>query len=496
MRRGSPRPEVTVVLQAREAQTAWARRLIGQRLEVATALRHYVAGRAEEVVEVIRAGRDGRPAEIISSELLPWLDGVWFLEKHAEALLATRKVSPAGRPPWMGIVELEVKREPYGVVLILGPSNYPFFLPGVQAMQALMAGNAVLLKPGVGGTRAARFLGESLRAAGLAEHLYTVLDEDPSTGQEAIREGVDKVVLTGSVATGRAVLAQTAEKLTPVSLELSGQDAVVVAPSADLRRVARALAFGLRLNQGKTCVAPRRVFVPRNQLETLERLLLRSLAGQAPVPLGNELRGLLDDATSQGARLILGSVGEGVVGPLILSDCPSSLAHRAEVVFAPILWIIPVTDEDEAVRLVRESHYGLGAAVFGPQEWARRIADELPVGVVTLNDLIVPTADPRLAFGGRGWSGYGLTRGPEGFLEMTVPKAILTRGPGPLYHLDDPTPSDYKLLRGYLRAAHGGGWKEKILGAAEFLRALIGERIRRRLHRAPPPGDPAGWPDE
>lgn len=484
------------VSAAREAQTAWARRLVSQRLEIATAVRHDVAARTEEVVEAIRAGREGRPAEIVSSELLPWLDGVWFLEKHAEQLLRPRKVSPAGRPPWMGIVELEVFRDPHGVVLILGPSNYPFFLPGVQAMQALMAGNAVLLKPGLGGTRAARFLGDALKRAGLSDGLYTVLDEDPASGQEAIRQGVDKVVLTGSVSTGRAVLAQTAEKLTPVSLELSGQDAVVIAPSADLRRVARALAFGIRLNQGKTCVAPRRVFVPRSQQEGLERLLLRSLSEDRPVRLGNELRQLLEEATEQGARLIKGEVGEEVVGPLVLSDCATHLANREEAVFAPILWIIPVQDEAEAIRKVRESHYGLGAAVFGPQEWAHRIAQELPVGVVTLNDLIVPTADPRLAFGGRGWSGYGLTRGPEGFLEMTVPKAVLTRGPGPLYHLDDPSPSDYRLLRGYLRAAHGGRWRDKILGAFEFMRSLIGERIRRKLKKAPPPGDPAGWPDD
>lgn len=482
---------MTPLEQAREAQRVWARRLIGQRLAVATALRHAVAARTEELVECIRAGREGRPAEILSSEILPWLDGVWFLEKNAESLLKPRRVSPAGRPPWMGVIELEVLRDPHGVVLILGPSNYPFFLPGVQAMQALMAGNAVLVKPGVGGSRAARFLGQALSAVGLAENLYTVLDEDPASGQQAIAEGVDKVVLTGGVETGRRVLAQTAEKLTPVSLELSGQDAVVVAASADMRKVARSLAFGLRLNQGKTCVAPRRVFVPRQQLERLESLLLRSLQDEPPIPLDGDLRVLLDEAVAGGARVVKG--GEG---PVVLSDCSNEVANRAGAVFAPILFLIPVQDEEEAVRLVRESHYGLGAAVFGPQEWARRIADELPVGVVTLNDLIVPTADPRLAFGGRGWSGYGLTRGPEGFLEMTVPKAVLTRGPGPLYHLDDPSPSDYKLLRGYVRAAHGGSWKDKILGSFEFVRAILGERIRRKIQKAPMPGSPAGWPGD
>ncbi len=481
---------------AREAQTAWARRLVRQRLEVARALRTYVAARTEEVVEAIRAAREGRPAEILSSELLPWLDGVWFLEQNAEQLLAPRKVSPAGRPPWMGTIELEVLREPHGVVLVIGPSNYPFFLPGIQAIQALMAGNAVLLKPGIGGTRAARFLAGALKAAGLDEHLFAVLEEDPENARHAMQLGVDKVVLTGSVATGRSVLQQAADSLTPVSLELSGQDAVVVAPTADLRRVARALAFGIRLNQGRTCVAPRRVFVPRTRLEALEGLLVRALADDRPVPLGNELRELLDTAHSQGARLITGSLGEQVIGPLVLSSCPTELASSPAAVFAPILWIIPVQDEAEAVRLVRESHYGLGAAVFGPEEWARRIAEELPVGVVTLNDLIVPTADPRLAFGGRGWSGYGLTRGPEGFLEMTVPKAILTRGPGPLYHLEEPGPSDYKLLRGYLRAAHGGGWKERALGAFEFLRSLIGERIRRKSPLNPYRNQTYGLPDE
>ena len=161
--------------------------------------------------------------------------------------------------------------------MILAPGNYPLFLPGVQLLQALVAGNAVLLKPRPGAPPLAT-LSTLLEDAGLPSQLVQLLGEDVA-GARAIAQGVDRVVLTGSAETGRAVLADLAPQLTPATLELSGNDAVFVLPGADLDLVADALAFGLRLNGGATCIAPRRVFVPQAQAADLERRLQAHLAG-------------------------------------------------------------------------------------------------------------------------------------------------------------------------------------------------------------------------
>ena len=147
------------------------------------------------------------------------------------------------------------------MVLIIAPANYPLFLPGVQALQALAAGNAVLWKPAVGGTAPAEALRDVLVGCGLDPALLQVLGESPQAADDAIAAGVDKVFLTGSAATGTAVLTQLAAHRTPAVMELSGCDAVFVLPGAAIDRVAAAVAFGLRLNGSATCMAPRRLFL-------------------------------------------------------------------------------------------------------------------------------------------------------------------------------------------------------------------------------------------
>ena len=150
---------------------------------------------------------------------------------------------------------VEIRREPVGVVLVVGPSNYPLFLPSVQALQALAAGNAVLIKPAPGTSSALAVFLQCVERAGFDPSLLQVLDDDPSAVEMLSHLGVNKVVMTGSAATGRAILFQCAENLTPTSLELSGSDPVLVRSDANIDLAARALAFGLRLNAGATCIA-------------------------------------------------------------------------------------------------------------------------------------------------------------------------------------------------------------------------------------------------
>ncbi len=158
-------------------------------------------------------------------------------------------------------VSFTVQRQPFGVVLVIGPGNYPLFLPAVHSLHALVAGNAVLLKPAPDTREVSLLFARLTREAGLDPALLTVLGESIEAAHDAIAHGVDKVIFTGSSENGREVLFTLAETNTPSVMELSGQDAAIVFADADLDLVVRALHFAARLNNGETCIAPRRLIV-------------------------------------------------------------------------------------------------------------------------------------------------------------------------------------------------------------------------------------------
>ena len=204
------------------------------------------------------------------AEVLPLAEACRFLEREAGKLLKPRRLGRRGLPLWLAGVCSEIQREPFGVVLIIGPGNYPLLLPGVQLIQALVAGNAVWLKPGGGGTEAARALCDLIVRAGFDPQLVALLPESAEAARAAIAARPDKVLFTGSAATGEKILAQLAPHLIPATMELSGCDAVIVRADADLDLAVKALVFGLRLNNGATCMSPQRVFVARSIATELE----------------------------------------------------------------------------------------------------------------------------------------------------------------------------------------------------------------------------------
>lgn len=466
-----------VVAQARKAQSPWAGRPVGERLRVIRALRRGLTLHTDGLMQAA-----GRPvAEVLSSEVVPLADACRFLEREAGRLLAPRRLRTSGRPAWLAGVVSEVYREPLGLVLVIAPSNYPLFLPGVQAVQALAAGNAVLWKPGRGGLAAARALAALATAAGLPAGLLTVLPEDPGVAREAIAAGVDKVLLTGSAATGRAVLADLATRLVPATVELSGCDALFVLPGADLDRVAAAVCFGLTLNGGATCIAPRRVFVPHPLADGLEQRLTRLAASLPAVVVDSETatraRLLVAAAVEGGARLLAGSLAPtNEFPPLVVAEALPAMRLLQEDLFAPVVSLVRVADAGEALAAALACPYALGAAVFGPEEPARALAGRVRAGGVVVNDVIVPTADPRLPFGGRGESGFGVTRGAEGLLELTAPKVIAVRRGIRLPHLEKRDPADVDLFRAYLTLVHGDGLRTRLRAAADLVRALLRRR--------------------
>ncbi|MCB1883905.1 MAG: aldehyde dehydrogenase family protein [Geminicoccaceae bacterium] len=456
---------------------AWAETPIDARLKVVRRLRSLLARDAEAFLADL-APRP--PAQALLAEILPLADACRFLVREARAALRPRRLGAGGRPLWLVGHKAEVRREPFGRVLVIGPSNYPLLLPGVQAVQALAAGNAVLVKPAPGAAAPMARLGALLAEAGLPAGLLTVLDEDPAAAWQAL-EGdgrPDLVVLTGSVSTGRQVLERLASLAIPAIVELSGSDAVFLLPGADPGLAARAVAFGLRLNGGATCIAPRRVFVPPDLQAPFEAALVQALRAvppaPAPPPVRERLRPLLAEAAAKGARFLPTSpdLDQDDMPPLaVMGAAPDWRLLQADV-FAPVVAVVKVPDMEAALEADRRCPYALGAAVFGPPAEAEALARRVDAGTVTVNDLIAPTADPRLPFEGRRESGFGPTRGAEGLLALTRTKVITVRAGRFRPHYDPTGPAHLAAGLALLRATHGEGGRAKAV--ARLVGALRG----------------------
>jgi acyl-CoA reductase-like NAD-dependent aldehyde dehydrogenase len=398
---------------------AWAQVSLPNRIARVCALRHVLAADPQPWIDAIQVPFRNGAEETLAAEIIPLADACRFLENIAPRLLRPRRLGRRGRPLWLLGVDAEIHREPLGTVLIIGPGNYPLMIPGIGAVQALVAGNRVLLKPAPGTRPVLKLLAESLHRLGVPRDACIVLDESPEVIKPLLGE-VNKVILTGSAETGRTVARDLAPHLLPSVMELSGRDSAIVLADADVDLAARCLRFGLAFNGSNSCIAPRRIFVDASIADELI----------AKVP--------------------------GI----------ENIVRMRSVV--------------EAIDATNRHPYRLGASIFGSITQARAVAAQLNVGSVVINDLIVPTADPRLPFGGRGESGFGVTRGAEGLLEMTAVKTISTRRRGPRLHLMPANANTPLILAGQLAASHSKTLAGRIVG----LFRLIGAARRHRDSRS------------
>jgi acyl-CoA reductase-like NAD-dependent aldehyde dehydrogenase len=461
-----------------EAQRGWAALPIQARLAVLRRTRFAMSRMGNALSDAMPADLCRTAADTRVAEVLPMLAACHFLEQKAEEILRVRRLGRRGLPFLLSGVKSEVQRVPYGVVLVLGPANYPLFLPGVQTLQGLAAGNAVLLKPGNGGAPVARLFAEALYGAGLPRGLLHVTDDSIESGEEALRRSVDKVIFTGSAQNARKVMRVCADRLIPCVVEASGCDAVVVLPSADLKRVVKAVAFGMRLNGSATCMAPRRMLL-LNASEARKRMLVGMLSAAfdqfvsvriAESTRGN-LRDLLDEAKLLGAH-VHGSI-DAEQRPILVTEAKPKMRLARVDVFAPVLSIIDVSSEAEAVAAQEGCPFGLTASVFGEEGEARRLATVLNVGTVLINDVIVATADPRVPFGGRRGSGFGTTRGTEGLLEMTAAKVVSAQRSKSLRFYEATGEQHRELFEGIIQASHSQTIGQRVCGVMRVIRAAI-----------------------
>jgi acyl-CoA reductase-like NAD-dependent aldehyde dehydrogenase len=450
------------------------------------AFRRRLPDAADELIAAVASDVGKAAGEVLGGEILPLAEACRFLQREAAQLLRPRRVPGRSRPLWLWGQKDVVHRRPRGVIGIIGTWNYPLFLNGVQILQALTAGNAVVWKPSEAAPASAAVLARLLHSV-FDSALIQVLDATRDAGAALLEAPIDHVVFTGSAATGRLVARRLGERLVSSTLELSGCDPLFVLEDADLVLAARAAWFGATLNAGQTCVAVRRAFVQCALYPSFCEKLRRLSATATPVPLRlpgqvKQAGDLIADAVARGARLLTSPPSKEAseaFPPTAVADARPEMALCQEASFAPLLAVLPFGDLPEALRMDQACPYHLGAAVFTrrPQA-AAKLAESLPNGVVTINDVIVPTAHPATPFGGTGESGWGVTQGAEGLLEMTVPQVVSRRSGRFRPHYDlapgqgspQALAAQEDLLRGLLESGHAPTWRRRWRGWWRFLR--------------------------
>jgi acyl-CoA reductase-like NAD-dependent aldehyde dehydrogenase len=477
-------PLSDILPKSRRRQQAWADLPVRERLRPVRALRGLLAREWEGLCAAV--SRDvGKPAEeTLATEILPLAEACRFLEREARRLLAPRRVPRRLRPLWLWGQRDRVFRRPHGLVAIIGTWNYPLLLNGVQVLQALTAGNAVLWKPSEMAPASAAALTDLLRRAGFPDDLVRVLLATREAGRELAAADVDHVILTGSDETGRQLAEHLGGRLVSSTLELAGCDALFVLEDADVALAARAAWFGATLNRGQTCLAVRRAFVHESLYAAFEAELRPLAAASRPLSLLREVQArqaeeLVRAAVADGARLLEAPAhGNGGMCPVqVLFDARPEMAVCQEASFAPLMAVVPFATVDEALRMHALCQFGLGASVFTRNPGsAVALAAALRVGSVAVNDVIAPTGHPATPFGGRGRSGWGVTQGAEGLLEMTVPQVVsVRRGRLRPHYGTESRLMGRDLLRGLLEWGHGATLSRRWRGLWRLVRALLGK---------------------
>ncbi|MEM7482320.1 MAG: NAD-dependent succinate-semialdehyde dehydrogenase [Acidobacteriota bacterium] len=340
-----------------------------------------------------------------------------------------------------------VAYRPLGVVLAVMPWNFPFWQVFRFLAPALMAGNGGVLKHASNVPGCALAIEELIRRAGFPRHIFrTLLISSDQVAAVLEDDRVRAATLTGSTPAGRAVAAKAGEQLKKTVLELGGSDPYLILADADLAAAAAICAQSRLINSGQSCIAAKRFIVVESVRETFERLLLAEmseakmgdpmdeatdLGPQAREDLRDELHEQVERSLEAGARCLLGGeipAGDGAFyPPTVLTDVARGMAAYEEELFGPVAAIIPVSDEEEAIRVANDSDFGLGAAVFtADTERGERIATErLEAGCCFVNDFV--KSDPRLPFGGIKQSGYGRELARFGIREFVNTKTVYVR---------------------------------------------------------------------
>ena len=432
-----------LVAKARAAQPGWEALGFAGRGRVMRRAQKWLLDNADRVIETIvsETGKTYEDAQL--AEISYGASAFGFWAKNAEKYLADEKVKSSS-PMLLGR-KLISRYRPLGVIGVIGPWNYPLTNSFGDCIPALMAGNAVVLKPSEITPLTSKLMAEGLRECGLPEHVFQVATGRGDTGAALVDE-VDMIMFTGSTRTGKKVMERAAQTLTPVSLELGGKDPMIVLADADVERAANAAAYYSMNNGGQVCISVERVYVEApvydkfvSKVADNVRALRQGVpTGPGTVDIGSMIYPpqieIVDahvrDAVAKGARVLTGgrvAPGPGMFyEPTVLVDVDHTMEAMTEETFGPTLPVMKVADAEEAIRLANDSPYGLGAGVFSKDvARAEAVARRVESGAVVVNDAMLNYSALELPMGGWKASGLGSRHGAGGIRKYCRQQSIL-----------------------------------------------------------------------
>lgn len=421
------------IARARAAQPAWAATSIKERAAIVQRALQLVLARQDEIIDTVVSETGKAKTDAMSMEVFSVADSLCYYAKNAEKFLKPRKRRVHGILVIMK--QLRILYKPLGVVGLITPWNAPFVLLMNQAVQAILAGNTVVAK----GSEVTPFSGKLaeaiLKDAGLPDGVLQVVLGDGETGAAIVSGGVDKVSFTGSVATGRKVAGACASQLIPCTLELGGNDAMIVCADADLDRAADGAWLGSCMNTGHYCCGTERIYVVAEVYDEFLALLLEK---------GKHLRqgkqhgwqedvgavfwdrqmaiieAHVEDARTRGATILLGGRRNPQLAglyyePTLITDVSNDMDIMVLETFGPILCVQKVANEAEAVALANDSEFGLNGNVWTKdKDKGYRLAASIDTGSCSVNDMAVSYGIPAAPFGGKKNSGLGQVNGKKG----------------------------------------------------------------------------------
>jgi succinate-semialdehyde dehydrogenase/glutarate-semialdehyde dehydrogenase len=444
---GDPVSEVqAAVSRAREAQPEWAALSPKARAVHLKKVRHYLAGHAEELAEIISRDNGKTRTDAMATEVLPATMAVDYYCRKAKALLKDRRLFPGNL--LLANKSSRIRRVPYGVVGIISPWNYPFSIPFSEVVMALLAGNTVVLKVASETQRVGQALTDCFAAAQLPPGVFSQLNiPGRIIGPALLESGVNKLFFTGSTAVGKTLMAQAAERLIPLNLELGGNDPMLVCADADLHRAVSGAVWAGFQNCGQSCGGVERIYVHRDIykpfLELLGRRVRRLRVGRDSdfqVDLGSmttvrqleEVNRQVDQAVAAGARIYAQSeCSPPDTGRFMPARVLTEVNHQMDIMrletFGPAVGVMPVDDMDQAVTLANDCDLGLTASVWtGRNKTGGSLAARIEAGVVMVNDHLMSHGMAETPWGGFKESGIGRSHGAIGMAEMTQSQCVVT----------------------------------------------------------------------
>ncbi|HEX4922705.1 MAG TPA: aldehyde dehydrogenase family protein [Bdellovibrionales bacterium] len=427
--------------RARRAQKDWAKVPLSIKLGMMARFRDLVVENKAKLASVLTS-EVGKPITQSNNELNGLIGRLNFFLDNTESVLKEEKVFNDS-----GMEEL-IRHEPLGVIANISAWNYPYFVGSNVFVPALLTGNTVIYKPSEYATLTGLAIVELMHQTGLPPDAFIAVVGGPAVGNALLDQPINGVFFTGSYATGRKINEKVAGRLMKVQLELGGKDPVYICDDVDPKAAAEATADGAFYNTGQSCCSVERIYVHQNLYDkfveaftetvrgfvigdpTNEKTYIGPLARHAQLDVLDQQ---VNDAEKKGARLVLGGKRRPGTGyyyePTVFVDANQNMALMKEESFGPIIGIARVRDDEEAVRMMNDTNYGLTAGVYTKDKTrAERILAEVNAGSAYWN--CCDRVSPRLPWSGRGHSGLGLTLSKYGILTFTQPKAWHLRSPG------------------------------------------------------------------